>query len=60
MHGLKQSNKQGDQSFISILIDRFRFNEKMNYSIEMKSNFGWPPVTQADNAWVEYATPPTK
>ena len=21
----------------------------------MKSNFDWPPVTQADNAWAEYA-----
>ena len=33
----------------------FRFNKKINYSIEMKGNFDWPPVTQADNAWVEYA-----
>ena len=33
----------------------FRFDKKINFSNEMKSNFDWPPVTQADNAWVEYA-----
>ena len=29
--------------------------KKKKFSNEMKSNFDWPPVTQADNAWVEYA-----
>ena len=33
----------------------FRFNKKINYLIEMKGNFDWSPVTQADNAWLEYA-----
>ena len=33
----------------------FRFDKKIKFSNEMKTNFDWPPVTQADNAWVEYA-----